>query len=206
MGSDPVSPPSGYGAAPYYEPANYAYQYAVKDDYFGVDFKADESRAAEKTAGSYQVLLPDGRIQTVVYKVNGETGGYEADVSYNGEPVFPAGEYAPASPALATPSYKTVPIPTTYPSAPSAPAADPAPAPTPAAAPAEAKVPSYTPAPPAKQTKVVEETKTTEAPSPSYRQGPAYPSQYRPSPSYRSYSPARASTVYGSRLTYKSAP
>ena len=38
-----ATPPSRGDTAPVYgvsEPANYAYQYIVKDDYFGVDFKA----------------------------------------------------------------------------------------------------------------------------------------------------------------------
>ena len=44
----------------------------------------DESRQADNTAGSYKVLLPDGRVQTVVYSVNGPDGGYIADIAYDG--------------------------------------------------------------------------------------------------------------------------
>merc|ERR1719244_304245 len=187
------------GAA--YPPANYAYQYAVKDDYFGVDFKADESRADEKTAGSYEVLLPDGRVQTVVYKVNGYEGGYEAEVSYNGEPVYPAA--APVEP---------LPYSTGKPAAAAA-----------AAAPVKATVPSYTPAPAPQVTSYATEPTPTKsaaaaAPAPAagggYRpvvpRGPAYSSSpenvysaVAPASSYRHYSPLRASTgVYRSKLSY----
>jgi len=41
-----ATPPSRGDTAPVYgvsEPANYAYSYIVKDDYFGVNFKAGEN-------------------------------------------------------------------------------------------------------------------------------------------------------------------
>lgn len=41
-----ATPPSRGDTAPVYgvsEPANYAYSYIVKDDYFGVDFKAGKN-------------------------------------------------------------------------------------------------------------------------------------------------------------------
>lgn len=120
--------------SPYQSP-NYAYQYAVKDDYAGVDFSADESRQAENTQGSYKVLLPDGRIQTVVYTVNGPEGGYIADVAYAGEAKYV--EAAPYKPAPVV-AYKAAPAP--------APAYKAAPAPAPAPAPA-VKAPAPAPAP-----------------------------------------------------------
>ena len=69
----------------------------------------DENRVAENTAGSYEVLLPDGRVQTVVYKVNGEEGGYLAEVSYNGEPVYPVEPVAAPVPASRPVAYRRLP-------------------------------------------------------------------------------------------------
>ena len=40
MGADEA--PASYGGG-YHEAANYAYQYAVKDDYAGLDFRAGKS-------------------------------------------------------------------------------------------------------------------------------------------------------------------
>jgi len=62
-------------------PANYEFQYGVKDDYSGNDFGQQESRDGDYTQGSYYVLLPDGRLQKVTYSVNGDSG-YVAEVSY----------------------------------------------------------------------------------------------------------------------------
>ena len=45
--------------------------------------------------GQYHVALPDGRIQTVTYRVDDAYSGYVADVSYSGA----AKPYAPAHPA-----------------------------------------------------------------------------------------------------------
>ena len=71
---------------PQYEDAHpaYNYAYAVKDDYAGLHFGADETRDGYNANGNYHVLLPDGRIQTVTYTVDGY-GGYVADVKYSGE-------------------------------------------------------------------------------------------------------------------------
>ena len=60
----------------------------------------NEARNGDDTKGSYFVVLPDGRKQTVNYYVNGYSG-YVADVSYDG--------YAKAydyKPAYHAPSYK----------------------------------------------------------------------------------------------------
>ena len=97
------SPPA-YGApAPYaphpvakLPPQPFAYQYGVKDDY-----SAQSDGYA--TSGSYNVALPDGRIQTVTYRVDGDSG-YIADVQYSGE-----AKYAPYKPAPA-PAYKPAPV------------------------------------------------------------------------------------------------
>ena len=63
-------------------PAHYNYEYKVHDDYHGTDFGHHESRDGYNTKGEYHVLLPDGRIQTVTYHVDGQYGGYVADVKY----------------------------------------------------------------------------------------------------------------------------
>ncbi len=60
---------------------------------------AGEQRDGYATAGSYSVALPDGRLQTVNYKVDDAYSGYVADVVYTGEAVYPAyvkPTYAPA--------------------------------------------------------------------------------------------------------------
>ena len=96
-----------YAQPSYDEPASYTYSYGVNDGYSGANFNADESRDGYATKGSYSVALPDGRVQTVTYNVDGYNG-YVADVSYTGEAQYP--EYhAPAvykaDPVYAAPSY-----------------------------------------------------------------------------------------------------
>ncbi|XP_063884709.1 uncharacterized protein LOC135113382 [Scylla paramamosain] len=89
----PAHPTPSYHAPrpSYHAPAQYAdvsphynTQYAVKDDYSGNDFGAQEARDGYSTQGSYYVLLPDGRLQRVTYHVDGDSG-YVADVTYEGE-------------------------------------------------------------------------------------------------------------------------
>merc|ERR1712095_205406 len=90
----------------YDEPAVYAYNYAVADDYSGANFQAGENRDGYATSGSYSVALPDGRLQTVNYKVDDAYSGYIADVTYSGEP-----KYAPVpAPYKAAPVYKPAPV------------------------------------------------------------------------------------------------
>ncbi|XP_063884708.1 cuticle protein 7-like, partial [Scylla paramamosain] len=84
---------------------HYNTQYAVKDDYSGNDFGAQEARDGYSTQGSYYVLLPDGRLQRVTYHVDGDSG-YVADVTYEGEAQYPQTYgHAPA------PSYGHAPAP-----------------------------------------------------------------------------------------------
>merc|ERR1712106_331586 len=71
------------------EPALYAFQYGVNDDYSGNNFQQSETRDGYATSGSYTVALPDGRIQTVKYADNGD--GIIQDVTYDGVP-----QYGPA--------------------------------------------------------------------------------------------------------------
>eukprot|EP00095_Tigriopus_kingsejongensis_P011186 maker-scaffold1672_size31643-snap-gene-0.7 protein:Tk11186 transcript:maker-scaffold1672_size31643-snap-gene-0.7-mRNA-1 annotation:"bcs-1 protein" len=97
------NPPPPYRPAPapyqpepkYKEPAQYQYAYAVKDEYSQLDFNANEEREGYATSGSYQVLLPDGRTQTVTYSVNGDSG-YVADVQYAGEAKYEPYQPKPA--------------------------------------------------------------------------------------------------------------
>jgi hypothetical protein len=118
VADDVPAPRYGYApAAPAYAPAYkepaydapavYAYNYAV-DDYNGAKYNAGEQRDGYATSGSYSVVLPDGRLQTVNYKVADAYSGYVADVVYTGEPTYPAYNkpaYAPA-PYAPAPAYK----------------------------------------------------------------------------------------------------
>merc|ERR1711994_1053850 len=85
-------------AASYVEPkyndvdAVYTWEYAVKDDYTNNDFGHKESRNGAHTDGKYYVALPDGRLQTVTYTVDGYSG-YVPQVEYAGE-----AHYADAKP------------------------------------------------------------------------------------------------------------
>ncbi|XP_068242486.1 cuticle protein 7-like [Palaemon carinicauda] len=93
------APSESYGPArhqPTYkeEPKPYQYNYAVNDAYAGTDFGQTEESDGQNVKGSYTVQLPDGRKQTVNY-VADHYGGYQAEVSYYGEPQYPH-EYGPA--------------------------------------------------------------------------------------------------------------
>ncbi|XP_042226740.1 pro-resilin-like [Homarus americanus] len=68
--------------------AQYNFNYAVKHDPSGNDFGHQETRDGDNTKGSYYVQLPDGRLQTVTYFVDGDSG-YIADVKYDGEARYP---------------------------------------------------------------------------------------------------------------------
>merc|ERR1712200_305829 len=69
-------------------PAVYNWEYAVKDDYSNNDFGAKENRDGYLTNGMYFVALPDGRLQTVTYTVDGGNG-YVPVVEYAGEAQYP---------------------------------------------------------------------------------------------------------------------
>ena len=92
-------------------PYNFAYQ--VIDDPSYNNFGHSENSDGKVTSGSYNVLLPDGRTQTVTYKVDGYSG-YVADVKYDGyakpyeykpayKAAYPAPAYKAAYPAPAYP-------------------------------------------------------------------------------------------------------
>ena len=79
-----------YHPAPYkepeYAPPHYEYKYGV-DAYDGyqnpVQFGANEARDGYATYGEYHVALPDGRLQTVTYKVDDAYSGVVMDVKYS---------------------------------------------------------------------------------------------------------------------------
>jgi len=108
------SPPRTYHPAPVYHAAPapvypdvapaYNFAHAAADGYSGVNFGQTENRDGYATSGSYNVALPDGRIQTVTYRVDGDSG-YIADVQYTGE-----AKYEPYKPAPA-PVYHAAPAP-----------------------------------------------------------------------------------------------
>ncbi|XP_063884553.1 cuticle protein 7-like [Scylla paramamosain] len=135
--------PSYHAPAPSYHsaeqhpdvPPQYSSNYAVKDDYSGNDFAGTETRDGYNTQGSYQVLLPDGRLQTVTYYVDGDSG-FVAEVSYEGEAQYPETYgHAPA------PSYGHAPAPS-YGHSP-APSYGDSPAPSYTPAPVYSPAPSY---------------------------------------------------------------
>ncbi|KAK7034471.1 hypothetical protein SK128_023576 [Halocaridina rubra] len=94
------APAPAYGSSAAEGPAQYDFNYAVKDEYSGNDFGHQEARNGYDTQGTYYVQLPDGRLQTVTYTVNGDSG-YVAQVAYEGEAQFPqqpAQGYGPSGP------------------------------------------------------------------------------------------------------------
>ncbi|XP_037068942.1 adhesive plaque matrix protein-like, partial [Pollicipes pollicipes] len=113
-----------YTAAPSYKPASYhpgpqyeeeakpfAYDYAVNDHYTGTNFAKKEESDGHNTQGYYSVALPDGRVQHVKYVVD-NYGGYNADVTYEGEAQYPQYHPTPAYKVSApAPGYKPAPAP-----------------------------------------------------------------------------------------------
>jgi hypothetical protein len=111
--------------APYYEnPSSYAYNYGVADGYSGAYYNAGEQRDGYSTAGSYSVALPDGRVQTVNYRVADANSGFVADVQYSGEPRY--NSYAPKYSSYAPKVYSGYPYTSTYQALPTYRAAAPA--------------------------------------------------------------------------------
>merc|ERR1712141_97391 len=96
------APAPAYGKGPVYEdgPAVYNYEYAVQDDYSGVNFGQNEHRDGYSTSGQYRVLLPDGRTQIVTYNTADAYSGNVAEVVYEG-----TASYAPAPVHKAAPGY-----------------------------------------------------------------------------------------------------
>ncbi|XP_047479290.1 pro-resilin-like [Penaeus chinensis] len=70
--------------------AKYNFNWAVSDDSSSNEFGHQEARDGDHTQGSYYVQLPDGRLQTVKYFVDGDSG-YVAEVNYEGEASFESG-------------------------------------------------------------------------------------------------------------------
>lgn len=70
------------------EPEPYEFNYAVKDEESGNDYSRNEKSDGHTVTGEYRVLLPDGRTQIVTY-IATHDGGYSADVTYEGEAVYP---------------------------------------------------------------------------------------------------------------------
>ena len=95
--------PRSYQPAPAYEtPAAYDFNWAVQDAPSRNDFGQQETRNGDQTSGTYYVALPDGRTQKVTYSVSGD-GGYQADVTYEGEAQYPPAQkssYKPSYPSL----------------------------------------------------------------------------------------------------------
>ncbi|CAH2098588.1 unnamed protein product [Euphydryas editha] len=75
-----LPPGGGYDDGSSGEPANYNFEYMVRDAYSGNDFGHRESRQGDRAVGLYYVLLPDGRKQTVEYEADQD--GYKPRISY----------------------------------------------------------------------------------------------------------------------------
>ena len=99
------APRPAYKEPQYNEPAAYSYQYAVADDYSGVNFGQNEERNGYATSGSYRVALPDGRTQIVTYTVSDDKSGYVANVQYEGQAQYPKYEAKPAYKPAPKPAY-----------------------------------------------------------------------------------------------------
>ncbi|XP_042234946.1 cuticle protein 7-like [Homarus americanus] len=78
------------------EPKPYAFDYGVQDSYSGANFGHSENSDGNAVKGSYTVALPDGRIQTVTY-VADHNNGFQAQVSYEGQAVYPEHNPSPYS-------------------------------------------------------------------------------------------------------------
>ena len=86
---DEPPPPQKYEEHPLLPPQPYVYKYGVKDIHTGTSFdKHEEKDDRGNLQGSYRVNLPDGRVQVVNYRATPE-GGYKAEVTYEGEAIYP---------------------------------------------------------------------------------------------------------------------
>merc|ERR1712158_89396 len=113
MGAPVYKPAPAYKPAPVYKPdpayddvpAKYQYEYAVADEYAGVNFGANEARDGYSTYGEYRVLLPDCRTQVVKYNTADGYSGNIVEVTYEGTPC-----YDTYKPVLKAPSYNPAPV------------------------------------------------------------------------------------------------
>ena len=71
----------------------YDFAWAVKDESSYNDYSHQAKSDGKLTAGTYSVVLPDGRTQIVNYKDEGY--GYVAEVKYIGKAKYP--EYTTAA-------------------------------------------------------------------------------------------------------------
>ncbi|XP_068248174.1 cuticle protein 7-like isoform X1 [Palaemon carinicauda] len=111
----PDSPPhDGYGySAPAHQLTHghekhqkgmpFAFDYAVKDHYKGLNFGHDSNSDGNLETGKYYVLLPDGRTQIVTYTAD-HYNGYLAEVTYEGEAKYPEPEHYKPAPAYGHPA------------------------------------------------------------------------------------------------------
>merc|ERR1712117_467922 len=84
-----AAPVAVHAAGDLAEVSPYTYNYGVADDYSKAAFSQTESNDGTGVVeGSYQVNLPDGRVQTVNYHAN-DVDGYVAEGSYAGEAQYP---------------------------------------------------------------------------------------------------------------------
>ena len=93
------SPQKPY-AEPQEAPKPFAYQYSVADEISKANFQKSESQdASGNVQGQFVIALPDGRIQTTSYTADHQLG-FIAEVSYEGEPVYPKEAPRPYGPAI----------------------------------------------------------------------------------------------------------
>ncbi|XP_071544068.1 uncharacterized protein [Panulirus ornatus] len=67
-----------------YGPAQYKFNWYVRDEESGNNFGQEEERDDDQTQGQYYVYLPDYRKQTVTYYVDDDSG-FVAEVSFDGD-------------------------------------------------------------------------------------------------------------------------
>lgn len=86
-------------------PMPYDFAYAVSDSESSNDYERKETSDGTTVVGSYRVLLPDTRIQVVTYRAGPH--GFESEVSYIGEAVYPEEPVVKAAPVV---TYAAVPV------------------------------------------------------------------------------------------------
>merc|ERR1712203_58194 len=110
----PVYKPAPAYHAPAYAdvPAKYQYEYAVADEYAGVNFGANEARDGYSTYGEYRVALPDCRTQIVKYNTADGYSGNVVEVTYEGTPCYDTYKPVHKAPAYHAPAPVYKPAPT----------------------------------------------------------------------------------------------